>query len=149
MTGKQLSFLPDRKLEQCDKVTSYNPEPSHISGWAVPYYIIPLWHESFDNSKENLRIGLSFKIKGSYNSLSSRSLLIYDLTNKKSYWPISIKNTSNIRHKESKFLRYEAEFDVSAEEIHDFELQFQEKIYTCSIPPVKYKKSEHRFYVKP
>jgi hypothetical protein len=140
-----ISYVPDTDSITCDDVTWFNPQGSAISGWSVPYYIVPLWYEKWDNSSENLKIKLYFKIETEVEQISSESFYIKDLATNEALSPLNVKLTSNIPYEQSHFLMYEAEFPISSGAWTKFELHFNREVYGCDIPPITYTKIEDGF----
>jgi len=145
IAGKINGYFPDPKSVKCDDVTWLTPQASPIFGWSVPYYIVPLWYEQFDHSRNNLNIELSFRIDGTIESLSVNRIFIIDAVSNDKYVPLSIQLISDGSYKTSHFLTYRAEFNVPQNKLDKFELHFSEAIYGCLPPPIIYTKAKESF----
>ncbi len=144
--GKGISHVPDRESATCNDVTWYNPLERSISGWSVPYYIIPFWYQRWDHSNENLKVDLYFKIENdNKDRLSQNDLYLQRANSEEIIKPLSVKMTSSISHKTSYFLVYQSEFPIPAGELEEFEVIFKREIYGCDIKSIKYKSSEYDF----
>lgn len=144
--GKGVSHFPNRESEKCNDVTWYNPFSTAVSGWSIPYYIIPLWYVQWDHSEEDLRIEIYFKVeKKNRDLLSANDVFLRAAENKKTISPNSVKISSDDSHEDSRFLVYELKFPIASGSVEEFELVFTRPIFGCSISPINYKKSEYDF----
>lgn len=145
-TGKGISHFPDRESEKCDNVTWYNPQNSSVSGWTIPYYIIPLWYERWDKSEDDLSVEIYFKVDtDNRDHLSTSDVYLKSPENTKPIEPSSVKISSDGSYENSRFLMYKLEFPIAAGSVEEFELVFSREIFGCTISPIHYKKSEYDF----
>jgi hypothetical protein len=148
-TGKGISHIPDRGAQKCDDVTWYNPQSSALSGWSVPYYIIPLWYEQWDHSDENLRVKLYFKVEmNNRDSFTTHDVYLKAAETENEIQPSSVIITSDGSYENSRFLMYQLEFPLASGSLNEFDLVFIREIHGCKIESINYKKSEYDFNSK-
>jgi hypothetical protein len=117
-----------------------------VSGWSVPYYIIPLWYEQWDRSDEELRVAIYFKVElNNRDLLSENDVFLKMAENENLISPNSVKISSDGSFENSRFLIYEMEFPLAAGSIEEFQLILTRPIFGCTISPINYKKSEYNF----
>jgi hypothetical protein len=104
---------------------------------------VPFWYHSWDDSEENLKIKLYFKVEViNRDYLSKDDLYLQRPESERPIYPVSANLINNNGHKTSIFLMYESGFAVKAGELEEFEIIFKRDVHGCHIAPIKYKKSK-------
>ena len=152
--GRATRLVPVPHSIKCDENTRFYVTAINVSGWGVPYYIVPLGYSQWDNSTKNLVISLHFFTGGAIQKISPNAVQtispnIVTITNLKTgerLRPRSVRLTTNDSHINSRSLAYEADFDVAPATLELFELSISEDVFGCRIPPITFTREEGSYH---
>jgi len=140
-TGSATRFEASTRFFQCDELTSMQISPIPISGWGVPYYVVPLWYSRWDHSKDNLVFPLYLSTQRQPETIKADTLVLTNTLTGQEYAATSAILTSHVPYQDKHFLMYDIVFPIQREQLNNFTISFTAPIYGCQPPKLLFDRS--------